>query len=341
MGERTFYPRSLLTCLVGLVLGAGMLVGIFLYADIEVAALWAMLWDVGPWFFGAITLSTLIHCFITGLKWKLVSTRSESSVDIGIGFYLYSCLIGIMGHFLPLQFAVLVGRSLILRWHGKVPVSKGAAGAVYDQLFDLFIPVAILATLVPCLLGWISLGTALYLTLAVLISAGGAIFLGGEPVARFIVKTLGGLVFREQARANAASSELYRPQVMAGLYVLSLVRYGNLVLRVWVIGLAIGVDVSLGVMVYANSLVTLSLVISFIPGALGLMEWGWISSLQASGLPALEAAQFAISSRALIIASLVLINLLNAAGVFTFRLFGGRILPEHLSQNQGESCNDR
>ena len=297
---------------LGAALGIALIAVIFWRIPFDMAEFKQLLHELPLAGLVAVALLTAFHCFLTGLKWQLVTRHTAAGVDLGLGYYLYSTLIALFGHIMPLQVAVLAGRSLSLRLHGKVPVHRGAVGAVYDQLFDVLIPLLALVSATPFFAGWLSLWGTATGTVALIVLAGMTIAWRGEVVLSWLARQAVRWVPRLEDRVQAVEQGLFSRRTLATLYGYSILRYANLVLRAGLIAWALGLDVSWPAIMYCNSVVTFSLLISFVPGALGVMEWGWIGSLQLFGLSEVDGAHYALVSRILIVASLLILNGLHA-----------------------------
>ena len=117
---------------------------------------------------------------------------------------------------------------------------------------------------------------------------------------------------------GSSFARLYEACALAALYACA-ARFLNLVLRAWLVAWSVGLDIGLDVMLYCYALVTCALVLGFVPGALGVIEWGWVATLSAFGAGAPAAFQYAIASRLIVVAALVALNLTNALAVPVYR----------------------
>jgi len=74
-----------------------------------------------------ILATTGIHCLVSAHKWRLVTEVGERGRPVQRGFYWgFTVLITLAGQVMPLQVAILAGRSLALRMHAQVPLRRGA-----------------------------------------------------------------------------------------------------------------------------------------------------------------------------------------------------------------------
>ncbi len=328
MPDRPGISRAALLVLAGSLLSALLLVLLFRTLPFKVAdfrealtgARWAGL--------AGILATTLFHCWITGIKWRYVTRLTSHGVELGAGYYFYSALIGLLGQVLPLQVAMLAGRSLALRIHGNVPLRRGAGAVVYDQFFDLLLPATMVVPILLAALHVVPVEAGGWLCLGAVGTTGVVLALFGE---QFILTMLRPLLllprswkFTGLARALHEGSPLTGRPVLFTLFAFSSVRVANLVFRAWLVGWTLHLDLSWPVVLFANCGVTFSLIFAFLPGALGVVEWGWVGMLHLYGVGTLEATHYALSSRLFAVAALVTINLVHAIVLVAYWGLRGR-----------------
>lgn len=328
MPERTRRRMRAGLALLGCAMSAALLALLFRSLPFDAAAWRASLAEVRWAGLAGILGTTLLHCAITALKWRLVTRVTARGADLGLGFYAYTALIGLLGQVLPMHVALLAGRSVALRGHARVPLRRGAGGVLYDQAFDLLVPALMLVPLLLVLGAAVSLRTGTLIAVLLALAAGVALATLGEPVIRAVLGPLvGRLPARWRESAALRSLQQDRPALasrvtLATLYGYSLLRFSNLVLRAWLVAWTLNLNISWMVILFANGAVTLSLILAFVPGGLGVVEWGWVGMLLAFGVPAEAAAHYAISSRLFALAALAIVNLANlliAAGYWAWR----------------------
>lgn len=264
-----------------------------------------------PWGLAAIVATTVSHCLLSACKWRLVTRWTSPESDLGGGFYFYMALISLLGQILPVQLTQVAGRGIALRMHRNVPLIRGAGGAAYDQLFDVAVPGAMLVPVVLVCIGGVSVPAAGGIAMAFVLAVGCALALGGG--------SLVALARRRRGRIGAVAARLdslMTPRRISLLYGLSVARFLNLSLRAWLIGWALQLDISWMFVLFASCGATFSLLLGFVPGAIGVLEWGWVGMFHALGVPVSSAATYAIGSRVLNLAALVALNLVHAAMLF-------------------------
>lgn len=303
--------------LVGIVLGAVLLAFFFHRSPVPWPEMLETLRAVEPWGLVLVFSTTAIHCLLTAWKWRFVTRLADTGADLGLGYYHYTALIALFAQVLPVQIAVMAGRSIALRIHHRVPVRRAAAGALHDQAFDILVPLAVLPPAALYFIGTIGSAAAALASLLLLLVAGVTIAVFGGAMLPRAARALPVLarLLPPAGGGGGSFARLYEPRALAALYALSAARFLNLVLRAWLVAWSVGLDIGLDVMLYCYALVTCALVLGFVPGALGVIEWGWVATLSAFGADAPAAFQYAIASRLIVVAALVALNLTNALAV--------------------------
>lgn len=308
----------LLSALLLVLLFRTLPIDLVTYKETLVKARWAGL--------AGIVATTVLHCWITGLKWRYVTRLTTRGADLGLGYYLYSALIGLLGQVLPLQMAMLAGRSLALRVHGKVPLRRGAGGVVFDQFFDLLVPMTMLVPIILAATAVVSVSAGGALALGAVALVGALLVGGGGRAVLIVIRAVVAIAPTRWKSAEALQSiqrgapQLLARRTLATLYGLSTLRFANLVFRAWLVAWTLHLDLSWAVVLFSNCGVTFSLIFAFAPGALGVVEWGWVGMLHLFGVGPAEATQYALSSRLFAVAALLAINL--AHGILLVAYWG-------------------
>lgn len=328
MSEHSRVPHAVFLASAGGLLSALLLALLFRTLPFKVADYQQALGDARWAGLAGILMTTVFHCWVTGVKWRYVTRLTSRGTDLRAGYYFYSALIGLMGQVLPLQVAMLAGRSLALRMHGNVPLRRGAAAVVYDQFFDLLVPLTMVVPIVLAAANVLSQEAGGWLCLAAVGLVGLLLALFGAQAIHILLRPLvlmprswkvSGLV-----RSLQEGTSLTGRQTLVTLYALSSLRVANLVFRAWLVGWTLHLDLSWMVILFANCGVTFSLIFAFLPGALGVVEWGWVGMLHLFGVDTLDATHYALSSRLFAAAALLAINLVHAIVLVAYWGLRGR-----------------
>ena len=315
-GART--KRMVVGALLGVCLSVGLLYLLFRSFSHEWLAYQERLLELRWWWVVGVVISTALHCQITAHKWRIVTLTIEADGDLGRGlFAMYSAFIALLGQVIPLQLAILAGRSIALRLHADIPMRRGAYGAIFDQGFDVLVPAILIVPGLLYFLGYVGALTAATFSILLATAIAAVLYLQGAWVVRQA------LDFAERIMPTSYSKRLglrriidapedtFDNAILSRLYLWSAIRCANLVLRAWLVAWCFHLDISWIALLYGHCAVTFTLVLSLIPGGLGLTEWGWVGMLNLAGVDSVDAVHYALSSRILIVSALVVVNLMG------------------------------
>ncbi len=284
-------------------LGVGLFLSLGAVEGLDLSDIGPALGRIGLFGAAAVVATTVLHFALTAAKWRLVTEGYARIRGFGTSYLTYSAVGGLVAQVLPIQVATVVTRSLALRLHQKEPVARSAGLAVYEQLFDLIVPLAVLPGSFAALVGHASAEIGAALSLAGLVVAGGALAFLGGPTMRGAIAAGGRLpVVGARLRAVAEDADgrldwLTARETVLRLYGISAIRYGNLLLRYAVVAVALDLPIGSAAIAFAFPLIVLAFALAFTPAALGVTEWGWIGLLGMAGIDAGVAGLFAAVSR--------------------------------------------
>lgn len=282
-------------------------------AKIDFSALLEALLATHPLFALGVLASTFAHVVLSAYKWRLVTRRvspAEAARAGGLFFLFYTCLGAVMAQVVSMHVSMTAVRSIGLRFHQKVPVARGAATSLYEQVFDLLVPVVLVGPSLLVLVGAIGFAGWLLLSLAGLavLGAGGAIW--GSRAIAWLSRAVANRGPRNapfeilrNALRGAAELQVFESGLISAIFGLSVMRYANLAFRACLVVMATGLAVDLSAVIYAMPLGQLSTLITLTPGALGIAEWTWSSLLALQGTSLALAGQFALLNRLLSLAA--------------------------------------
>ncbi len=264
----------------------------------------------------ALLLTTTLHCVITAWKWQIVTRMGNPDVVFSTRlFTMYSALIALLGQVMPLQVAVLAGRSIALRVHAAEPMRRSAGGAIYDQGFDLLVPALVMIPGIVYLCGWASAALALWGVVLALAVGGLLLGVWGEGLIGALLRCITAVAPQRVAVRIAAIPTVYGSnRSLLRLYLWSVIRCANLVVRAWLVAWTLQLHIDPIAILFGHCAVTFSVVVNFVPGALGVAEWGWLGILNLAGVSSTDALHYSLSSRLLIVLSLIALNGLLALG---------------------------
>ena len=246
----------------------------------------------------ATVLFTGIHTNLGAEKWRLanasdgvfpVSRRSAFALTaIGVG----------LGQILPVQIASALARGVGAKILGIASFSRGGATAIYEQLFDvLVIGGFACASLATYVLG----GGALVWFSCVAAGAAFVLMIAewSRVLASWLLETHVGRLPRRigEFAAIALRSGCLEPRIVRTLVLLSIARFGALVLVGAAITRAIGLDIEIWKLGAALPFPVVAIAIAATPAGLGVNEVAMAFGLSLFGVPTEIAVEWTIAGR--------------------------------------------
>lgn len=306
--------KSLIYSILSLILGL-FLVWLILYlTPVEAEQIVTSLQNLNPIYACLVLVSTFIHLWLTAYKWKLITQKLTSDCKQSQKFYLtYTTLSSLTIQFVPQHIGTLVVQSFAMKFHKVSTFSKSFFCIIYDQFFNLLIPLVLLLPSLLFLFGYISLPVAVFVSISCVVIAQYIIKRWHKPLVLLLVRgyqTGKKLVLRKPKSVDSSwNIPVLGTRFTNNLFWLSVLRHANWVLRGFLVAMAGGFSIKFWAVVFAVPVIQLAMVLSFTPANLGFMEWSWIGVLGLLHVSTVEAVKFALLQRILGISSLILITL--------------------------------
>ncbi len=317
------------------VLAAVLIVGLVHFADLPMERFRGLVNQLNAGALVLVVATTLAHMFIGGWKWQLVTRWYQRDLDRGLGIHFYTlttCYGSLLGHFLPMHLTVMAARSFALRMQAKASIGAGAATSLVEQVFDLVVPVLLLLPAAALIFGVADLTVTAVAAALLLVGFAALLGASGPSVVLWLVGLIGtvkgwfGMPSDRQDDALLGRRKARR--LLLSLYGLSLVRFANLVLLSVAIAWALGLPISGQQIFVAMPIVQLSFAVPITPGSLGVAEWTWSTALVLQGVGPTVAGEYALASRLLIIAAVVVSLAILCLPILAARLTAARPLSE-------------
>jgi uncharacterized protein (TIRG00374 family) len=272
---------------------------------------------------------------LSALKWKRVVEVFEPDPlrRAGAVFYFqYTALGQLLGQVLPLHVSSATARSLALRMHQRMPVVRGIATSVVEQIFDVLIPAVFLVPSLLLLSGAVALYEWAALVLCLIAATAMLIALLAEPLFLVLARGLDALSGRwrmgQMKKAALALHEardlgLFERRLALTMFALSLVRFLVLTARVEAVVAGLALPVGFAELMEIMPLAQLSLVLAFTPGSLGVSEWAWTGLLGLVGVDLEPAVVLVLVRRLLALSALAAVFLISTA-VFQLSRYANR-----------------
>jgi glycosyltransferase 2 family protein len=275
--------------------------------------------DANPVFIVLVVLSTLLHFNLSALKWRVVTTQISPEIINSVSpmFYLfYTSLGALFGQFIPLHISTMITRGIGLRLHQKEHLKRGLVSSVYEQGFDVLIPLILAIASILKLLKIVDLGGWLVIAAISL----GFLWLVAVTSTVRMLNLLANVLDRIKLQLKPINSlrtlvhqiqdtELLDNRLMTKIFLLAVIRYANLTLRAMLVALAVTLDIDVQHVLFVMPLVQISMLIPLTPGNLGVVEWTWTGILTGLGSTVASATVFGLGHRLLILMSVIFTNL--------------------------------
>jgi hypothetical protein len=293
--------------LASVVLAVILLALLFVCTDLDLAVIGRLLLGMRPQAFGEILLLTGFNCFLSGEKWRLIAMRLRQDDGRAMPRLLYFAFTSIgvaLGQIVPVQFSLVLSRSIGAHLYGGRALSRGATATLFDYFFDVLVAAFLgLSSMLVLISGG---GAITWALCTLLIGIAGFVLYGAA--ARLVVGALRLLGRRGCGRfhgfcTTTAVSPLLAPDIGRRLLAISGLRFTVLVLVGAVSANAVALDVPIWRLAASMPFAIIANALAITPGGLGITEWAVSSALFALGTQFQVSAQWAVVNRVLVAAA--------------------------------------
>ena len=325
--------KNIISSVLSLALGFFLIWLILRFTDVDIQEVIASFYSLNPLFAGLAITSLIIHTFLTAYKWGLVTQKLTPDNQQPLKFYLFYTTLGSLTmQFMPQYVGMVMVQNLALRVHKISSFSRGFLSIIYDQFFNMLIPLLLFPTSILFILGYISLSVAVFIWIATIIGTHFIINRWHRSLISWLIKTLAWVKQRKSGKnpesSNIAigSDSILSKKFTLYLYWISVVRYMVWIVRGILIAIAAGFKINLWAIAFISPIVQLAMLLSFTPANLGFMEFSWIGLLDLFNVSGEVAVQFALMQRFLYVVAVVIILAVFAVVSFVerFALFASK-----------------
>lgn len=285
------------------------------FTDVDLAEILASFYSLNPFYAGLAITTLILHTVLTAYKWSLVTQKLTPKNQQPLKFYLFYTTLGSLTmQFMPQYVGMVMVQNLALRVHKISSFSKGFLSVVYDQFFNLLIPVLLFPTSIAYVLGYISLSVAVWVWIATIIALHFIINKWHRRLISWVIKTLtwlkqlkGGKAAVSETAVDTGKDSILGKNFTLYLYWISVIRYVVWIVRGVLIAIAGGFKIKLWAVAFISPIIQLAMLLSFTPANLGLMEFSWIGLLGLFEVPDVIAVKFALIQRFLYIIAVMII----------------------------------
>ena len=319
--------KNIISSVLSLALGFFLVWLVLRFTDVDLVEVVASFYSLNPLFAGLAIATLIIHTFLTAYKWGLVTQKLTPNNQQPLKFYLFYTTLGSLTmQFMPQYVGMVMVQNLALRVHKISSFSRGFLSVVYDQFFNLLIPLLLFPTSILYVLSYISLPVALFIWIATIIGTHFIINRWHRSLIHRLIKILSWIKQRKSKQNLAAQPEMAttKDSVLGKkftlyLYWISVFRYLVWIVRGILIALAGGFQIKLWAIAFISPIVQLAMLLSFTPANLGFMEFSWIGLLDLFGVSGEVSVQFALMQRFLYLVAVLIILAVFAVVSFVER----------------------
>ena len=307
--------KNVISSVLSLGLGFFLVWLILKFTDVNFQEVVTTFYSLNPLYAGLAITTLIIHTVLTGYKWGLVTQKLTPDSQQPLKFYLFYTTLGSLTmQFMPQYVGMVMVQNIALRVHKISSFSKGFLSVIYDQFFNLLIPLLLFPASLLYVLGYVSLGVALFIWIATIILTHFIINRWHRRLISFLIKAL---TWVKQIKSNKNKTDTTAIQTNKDsilgkdftlyLYWISVVRYAVWIVRGILIAMAGGFKIKLWAIAFISPIVQLAMLLSFTPANLGFMEFSWIGLLGLFDVLKDVAVQFALMQRFLYVVAVVII----------------------------------
>lgn len=264
-----------------------------------------------------VLITTFVHLWFTSYKWQIIAQKLTTNHHTPQKFYLYYIVFAnLIAQFVPYQIGLTVVQGLAIKLHKVGTLSQGFFSLLYDQFFNLLIPILLLPPTILLFLNKVSLSLAIFLSLGILLGTHIIILNWHKPLAILLFKLYKRLKHKtakkpENLKLDVSAEEIpiLSTRFTLKVFWISVIRHANWMLRSFFVVLAGKFAISFWAIAFTINLVQTAMIISITPANLGFMEWSWIGGLELLGVPSLVASNFAVVQRILGVFAVIIIAL--------------------------------
>ena len=319
--------KNVISSILSLALGFVLVWLILRFTEVDLEQIVSSFYSLNPLYAGLAITALIIHTVLTAYKWGLVTQKLTPDNQQPLKFYLFYTTLGSLTmQFMPQYVGMVMVQNLALRVHKISSFSRGFLSVVYDQFFNLLIPLLLFPTSLLYVLQYISLSVAVFNWIAIIILTHFIINQWHRPIISLLIDALTWVKQLKSGKNQSPPTEIATgknsilgKKFTLYLYWTSVWRYVVWIIRGVLIAIAGGFKIKLWAVAFISPIVQLAMLLSFTPANLGLMEFSWIGLLGLFDVPDASAVKFALMQRFLYVVAVVIILAVFAVVSFVER----------------------
>lgn len=245
---------------------------------------------------------TLIVYFLDSIRWGYITNSLRKTKDISYiqYFIIYLKSVG-LGQFISQTGGLILFRPFFLKKKAKIEYKTSLIAIYFEKVADLYYLLIIL------------INTVFFLSIKnikiIMITIPFSLFIGNliytniaEKLELFSIKILSKFssIKSKISKYNNKNSESYnfnKPRSYLFISIITIVRFLMLSLRLFFLVLALNINISFFLILLGIPVSQLSLLFAFTPGAMGILEGGWLGFLTISNISKDIIGDFLIGQR--------------------------------------------
>jgi len=307
--------KNIISSILSLCLGFFLVWLILRFTEVDFEQIVTTFYSLNPLYAGVAIATLILHTWLTGYKWKLVTEKITPNNQQSQNFYFFYTTLGSLTmQFMPQYVGMVMVQNLALRVHKISSFSKGFLSVIYDQFFNFLIPFLLFPPAILYIFGYISLSVTVFASTTMIILTHFLIKKWHRSLILFLIKAYSWVKQLKPGKAKSTESELVvndisilSKQFTIELFWISVVRYAVWIIRGVFIAIAGSFKIKLGAVIFVTPIVQLAMLLSFTPANLGLMELSWIGLLRLFNVPNADAVEFSLMQRFLYIAAVMIV----------------------------------
>ena len=319
--------KNVISSILSLALGFVLVWLILRFTEVDLEQIVSSFYSLNPLYAGLAITALIIHTVLTAYKWGLVTQKLTPDNQQPLKFYLFYTTLGSLTmQFMPQYVGMVMVQNLALRVHKISSFSRGFLSVVYDQFFNLLIPLLLFPTSLLYVLQYISLSVAVFIWIATIILTHFIINQWHRRIISWLIEVLTWVKQLKAGKNKSTPTEIAtgKDSILGKkftlyLYWISVLRYVVWIIRGVLIAIAGGFKIKLWAVAFISPIVQLAMLLSFTPANLGLMEFSWIGLLGLFDVPDASAVKFALMQRFLYVVAVVIILAVFAVVSFVER----------------------
>ncbi len=332
------YRKGIINLFLGIV-GIVLIILMVKFSGVSLRMIIDSIHDIKYYYFIAVVIATSLIVVFTSWKWQTILHGLTEIKKITRGYFLYYSALGLVSNNIIPHLGNYGLKTASMKLLYDVPISNGVLSILVEQLFDLLILILLSIPALLFFLKILSLKMSVIfvvvfflLSFSLLIYNYSMLFGGIVKCYRFLYKIASKFfLVKNKTHSNCIVSGKIEPgnKITAiKLFLYACFKQIFVVLRIYIVMVALHIDVPFFSIVLGAALVQGIILIGLIPGSLGTLEAGWFGVLALLGIAKSDIGVFIVVMRILGEVSLVFVTFIS----YLYYIFNKMLLKPKLAK---------